>query len=234
MREVMIVAKNEIRTIVVNKWQLLAGMFFAVAISAQGLASGSMVSTGQGVITPETRATSLFLFMGLLLGYTYSAHAYLREKREGVIESILCTPLNLPQIWLGKAVGVAALATGLLWMFTPLVVLVWRYALLENLPLTGGLIFHVVVTTPLLIAFAVGAMGFVQCKLGMRENMFLNIIMLAMLIGGLMVMASVQSILFGGWVGAVVMATLGLVGSLVLHHFAQFLSKERIVRTIPE
>jgi hypothetical protein len=44
----------------------------------------------------------------------------------------------------------------------------------------------------------------------------------------------VQNILFGGWVGAIVMTTLGLIGAALLYHFAQYLSKERIVRTIPE
>ncbi|MCW3138486.1 MAG: ABC transporter permease, partial [Methanophagales archaeon] len=106
MNKIWVVAKKEMKGIIKTRSQMLVGIFFAVWFS---------VITAVGVKTVEESAVFdqfnnlLFYFvlmLGIFMAYLFSGRVFFNEKREGIIETLLCTPLSLREIWSGKVVGV--------------------------------------------------------------------------------------------------------------------------------
>jgi ABC-2 type transport system permease protein len=159
----------------------------------------------------------------------------LREKRSGVIETLLCTPLDLRSIWLGKVVGVAVpayllglLSAGALVLVTGL----WVGPVGEPSALV---FFHLLVVYPVFILAAVGLVGYVQLAMGMRENRLASMGIFVLLIVGL----SLSSGLVRqdtGMVDQVVIALLAVGVALFGLSFilSERLDKEKIVTSIPD
>ena len=105
------------------------------------------------------------------------------------------------------------------------------YTLIPSIPV----LFHIIVVVPAFIAAASGLMGLVQFILGMRENQILNFI----IIFGIIFLITFTREFIGPsfsvtW--AVVGAAMGLALLILLASswLTRFLSRERIVTTLPE
>ncbi|GAI47910.1 unnamed protein product, partial [marine sediment metagenome] len=82
-----------------------------------------------------------------------------------VIETLLCAPVNLRQIWLGKVLGITTIAY-LFSILTVLIILVVSNILSGSLLLpTVAILVHVLLVLPTLIAAFAGLLGFVQFRL---------------------------------------------------------------------
>ncbi len=209
-------------------WQLIAtrsmivvgafsGVFFSLVLS-DGTADGLK---GMLSFVP--------MLVGLSLGYHGSSQVFLREKTDFVIETLLCSPVSLRDLWLGKTFAVTlfggafAVAVGSL-----AVVLASVRADVFVLPDCPVLLFLVLVV-PLLVGCMVGARGYVQLLLGARES---HLASLGMLMTVVLLLGASGS---GPALSSSTVLTMGLIASavvLALVWCSRFLSVERIVTSL--
>ena len=233
MKTFRVIAGREMRLALRNRSVLISALIFAVwfpAVSALGIAAGA----GEDPAAVAGGIAAITLPVGILMGYLFCADAFLREKRDGTIETLLCTPVSLRRLWEGKAVGVAIPAY-LMMLFSAVVtaVVVTRFtgASIAAEPL---LLVHFVVVAPVWIVAAAGFIGAAQLALGMRENQILGFVFI---FGFIFLIAGLQGVVSGGpGISAVTEAVLAAAGLALLalaRFIARKVTKERIVRTIP-
>ncbi len=229
MNQVFIIMRKEFMEIFSNRSSVVMGaavsIFFAVSYGTT-MASGTVSSLDSAIFF-------IAAMLGVFMSYTFDAQVFLREKADKVVETLLCAPVSLRQILLGKTLGVSLVSY--LIMLLAMVVLVvatgarnqaWA---LPSLPL----IVYVLLVVPVFIAAFAGLYGLAQMVLGLRENRFIGFIIFLPLFIGL---STIPSMMSNGmtisWpaVGAVLggsVALLALAGFL-----SRFVNKERIVTTL--
>ena len=234
MNKIWVVAKKEMKGILKTRSQMLVGIFFAVWFS---------VITAVGVKTVEESAVFdqfnnlLFYFvlmLGIFMAYLFSGRVFFNEKREGIIETLLCTPLSLREIWSGKVVGVTIPAYLIALLTAALITIIANIFSTSMLLPSPAIVLHVFLVVPAFIAAAAGLLGFGHFLLGMRENQILNttiffVIFLALfftknVIGGVYVFS---------WVAIGAMLVVALLLLALTTYLTRYLNKERIVTTIP-
>ena len=77
--------------------------------------SSILLFLGTFLFTSKGRLSYIFipytpLIIGLMIGFSLSNNI-VREKREGVIETILCSPMKLKELWLGKTLSISIIST---------------------------------------------------------------------------------------------------------------------------
>lgn len=235
MDKTLVIARKEIGELFNNKSTVLMGLGFALFFSV--LKSLAIIK-GEGSTAAMSLDSSLFFVsaaIGFFMAYFSSSQIFLREKMDRVIETLLCAPVDLRQIWLGKVLGVTALAYSLS-LLSALVILLISNILSGSLLLPSAhILVHVLLVVPTLIAALAGLLGFVQFRLGMRENRILNLVIFApafVALYGVGLLSATSSL-------AITWAYVGLlfaISILVLATSAYLtgrLSKERIVTTLP-
>ena len=228
--QVKIVALKEMREITSSKGTIVSTIFFALWF---GLLNGQSTAG----ITSESLSKQLFFMapmLGALMGYLLTGTVFSNEKKDGVIETLLCTPLDLRTIWLGKLIGVSVIAYLASLVSITFVILLASMA--ANALLVPSLIIlvHVVVTVPLFTAAVVGLIGYSQLLLGMKENTVIGIFTFL----GLFIGISVAGQLVGGSgsITLLMLLIMFLVAAALLtftFYLARFLSKEKVITTIP-
>ncbi len=106
---------------------------------------------------------------------------FFNEKRECLIETLLCTPLSLRRIWAGKVLGVTISAYPIALLTAALITLIANIFSTTILLPSPAVFLHIVLVVPAFIAVAVGLLGFGHLLLGMRENQILNISIFAVI-----------------------------------------------------
>ena len=234
MNKIWVVAKKEMKGIIKTRSQMLVGIFFAVWFS---------VITAVGVKTVEESVVFdqfnnlLFYFvlmLGIFMAYLFSGRVFFNEKREGIIETLLCTPLSLKEIWSGKVVGVTIPAYLIALLTAALITIIANIFSTSMLLPSPAIVLHVFLVVPAFIAAAAGLLGFGHFLLGMRENQILNttiffVIFLALfftknVIGGVYVFS---------WVAIGAMLVVAMLLLALTTYLTRYLNKERIVTTIP-
>ncbi|MDN7025021.1 hypothetical protein FGU65_08995 [Methanoculleus sp. FWC-SCC1] len=234
MKGTVTVARKEMRQVVGTKSAVLVALFFAVWFGGLGGPAVAVIGSEAAESTLDTGVFYMGLVIGIFVAYLLSGQVFLREKQEGIIATLLVTPLSLREIWLGKVIGVAVPAYAIALAGVGVLVGVANIPAEALLLPSPPVIVHLVVAVPLFIASAVGLLGFIQFLFGLRENQILNIVIFA---GLFFLLFSMQAVFETGiavtWVqvGATVLAGAVLLG--VTNLAAGFLSKEKIVRTIP-
>ncbi len=221
MSVVWTVTVKELRQLMAARSMLPVGILAAVFFSLV-LSGGAAESLGRmPLLVP--------MLVGLSLGYHGSSQVFLREKTDFVIETLLCSPVSLRVLWLGKTLAVTvfggafALGVGMLAVF-----LAFVGTGVPLLPDAPAVLFLVLVV-PLLVGCMVGARGYVQLLLGARESHLASLGMLMAVVfllgpSGLEAALTAWSVL-----------TMGLIASAVLSALAwcsRFLSVERIVTSL--
>ncbi len=227
------VARREFLDIIHDKSTLIAGILFAAWFV---WLHANMFTLREGIDVLSVFNSSLIYLtpmVGAFIGYIYSGKAFLFEKTEGIIETLLAAPLNLRTLWIGKAIGVAFPA--------------WIAALLFGIGFTvvvqgqteaavfpsGPAIFHVLVIVPIFAVAFVGLIGFSQLALGMRENQVVNLLLFLGLFGGLSVSGEfAHRGLISSWELIALLCGIAVAMLLVTWCLGGVLSKERIVRSI--
>lgn len=229
---ILTIAYKELREIVTNRGLLFSGIFFAGWFSIMT----ALGVTGENLAGARELDNSLFYMcalIGLFVGYIYSGQTYLREKQTGIVETLLCAPVSLRSIWIGKALGVALPAWLLSLLAAATITLIARHNTGVAMFPGPTVLFHLLVVVPVFIIAAVALMGFSQLMLGMRENMIINMLTIMILFGALattrLVVQRAQLVTWGAVTGLLsVSIALLLITSLL----GRLLSRERIVRTI--
>ncbi len=233
MNTLGVIAGREMRLALRNRSIVITALIFSVwfpVMSALGIAAGA----GGDAAAVAGAIAAIILPVGVFMGYLFCADAFLREKRDGTIETLLCAPVSLHGLWEGKALGVAVPAY--LTTLLSAAVTIAAVSTLSGTPVAAEplLLLHIAAVVPVWIAAAAGLIGAAQLALGMRENQILGFIFI---FGFIFLIAGLQGIVSGGpGISVMTEAVLAAVGIGLLalaRVIAGKVTKERIVRTIP-
>jgi ABC-2 type transport system permease protein len=233
LEHISIVARKELRELFINKSTWLSAVMFSLFFVITNLGSVG--------ISPGERATVdwpiiyLSLFVGVFSAFVLCGTVFFREKQTGVVETLLCTPLDLRSIWLGKVMGVAVPAYLLGLLSAGALVLVTGLWIGPVATPSALVFFHLLVVYPLFTLAAVGLVGYVQLAMGMRENRLASMGIFVLLIVALSLSSGVVR-QDSGMMGQVVIALLVTGGLLFAASFllAKRLNKEKIITSIPD
>ncbi|MDK2915627.1 MAG: type transport system permease protein [Euryarchaeota archaeon] len=225
-----VIARREIRLAFRNRSALIAGLIFAVWFPVMTVL-GIAASAGEDMAAITAGIATVTLPVGVFMGYLFCADAFLREKRDGSIETLLCAPVSLRRLWEGKAAGVAVPAY--LMSLVSAVVAIAAVSTLASAPVAAEplLLLHLAAVVPVWILAAAGLIGAAQLALGMRENQILGF---ALIFGFIFLIVALQGVVPGlSLTTEAILAAVGLALLALARFIAGKVTKERIVRTIP-
>ncbi len=227
MRKELVIAKKEIKGILRSKSSLL---FAGYAIFFSFIAALGIKKSPNAI---DTAVFCIPIVMGVFFAYTSTGKIFLREKRDKIIETLLCAPVSLRKIWFGKVLGAAVPSYVVSVLSAVLIVLISSFFLKFVIFPSRILLLHMLVTTPLFIFASVGLIGLLYLLAGMKEVGAAGIIIFIGIFGALFGSLS----LTGEGYRISLSAELALfVASLVLTvltgYLTRYLSRERIVTTI--
>ncbi|MDK2975515.1 MAG: type transport system permease protein [Methanofollis sp.] len=233
MNGLLAVARKEARLILRSRQLMISALFVTVVFS--GTAAPAVLGSGtQGSTSIDAMLFMVLTVTGIFMGYLFSGQVFLREKTGGTIETLLCTPLSLREIWAGKVAGVTFPAY-LLTLVGACIITGAASAIRGEVVLPSApAALHVLVVVPAFIAVVVGLLGFAQLLLGMRENQIINMVILFCVIFSFSLSASLAGegfVVSWGTEGAAFAVAAALL--LVVGWATRFLNRERIVTTIP-
>ena len=233
MNKILIVAEKEMNGIIRTRSQMLVGIFFALWFSVM---TAPVVKTVEESLVFDQFNNLLFylvLMLGIFMAYLFSGKVFFNEKREGIVETLLCTPLSLRQIWAGKVLGVTIPAYLIALLAAALITVIANVFSTTILLPSPAVFLHIVLVVPAFIAVAVGLLGFGHLLLGMRENQILNI---SIFVAIFFALSLAKNVIGGGYavswamVGAMLIAAVLLLA--LISYLTRYLNKERIVTTI--
>jgi len=233
MKTLGVIAGREMRLALRNRSILITAAIFAIwfpVMSAFGVVAGA----GGDAATIAGGIAAITLPVGVFMGYIFCADAFLREKRDGTIETLLCTPVSLRRLWEGKAIGVAVPA----YVMTLISATVTIAAISTIAGITVVteplLLLHLATIVPVWIVASAGLIGAAQLALGMRENQILGFLLI---FGFIFIIIGLQEVAPGGPGISPVTEGILAVAGIALVAFARFtagrVTRERIVLTIP-
>jgi ABC-2 type transport system permease protein len=229
-----IVAKKELRELAINKGTWISALVFGLLFTLTSLGTVTTTAEQGGTVSLDWPLIYLSMFVGVFAGFVLCGAVFFREKQSGVIETLLCTPLDLRSIWLGKVLGVA-IPSYLLGLLSAGVLAALSLSVASVAVPSLLVLFHLVIVAPLFISSAIGLVGYVQLAMGMRENRMISMGIFVLLIMGLSVSSGVVQE-NAALVGEVVVSL--LLGAVLLLALSFVLSnrldKERIVTSIPD
>ncbi|QYZ79220.1 hypothetical protein E2N92_07110 [Methanofollis formosanus] len=233
MSGVMTVARKEMRSILTSKQTVISGIVVVVIFSLT-MAPAVLTLGAAGNASIDQALFTLPVIVGVFLGYIFTGLVFLREKTEGTIETLLCTPLSLRNLWAGKVIGTVVPAYALTLVGAALITgatsVLGGKTLLPSLPI----VVHLLVVVPAFIAAAVGGLGFVQFLLGMKENQIINVIIIFLVIFSFSLVNGLMDLSMGvGWRTVGVLTAVAAALLAFIAWATRFLNKERIVTTIP-
>ena len=173
---------------------------------------------------------SIILYMapclGIIVGFGLSTR-FVREKQEGTVETLLCTPLTLRELWLGKVVSLTIPS------HIVSVVLTLAFICLRGYTLNTLMAVYLAMVVPVVIASTTGLLGFLYYILGMREVRILNYIVFFTLFAALyLVVGRLTFPTILTWCNVGIVLALSLVIFGITYYLIAHLSKERIIASI--
>lgn len=231
MNLIWVVARKEIHQILSNRGILFSAAVFAIWLPMMALLPSIVGETGRGAVAGSL--VPLTVLVGVFMGYLFSSETFFREKKEGTIETLLCTPLSIRQFWEGKVLGVTLLACGMVLCVLLLAAAAFVLAAPGTLVVTGPLVVHLLVAVPLLTAAAVGLIGYAQIRLGMRANQTLGMLFIFGFIFFVFMVQAIAESTAPGWPLVGILCAAAVVMLSVGRTLAGRVAKEKIVRTIP-
>ncbi len=229
MNKTFVVAGKEIREPLSNRTILIMSILFPVVFGLSGGAVGGQGNTA----SLDGSIFFLSITVSVFMAYSSTAQIFLMEKSIGVIETLMCTPVTLRQIWLGKTLA-ATVPSYLSGVLAAVLVVASQSVATGSLRLPGAIIIaHVFIVVPSLVAPFIGLVGFGQLLLGMRENRLLNLILFIPVFAALYASGyALGGRLTISWVypAAIFAGSVVLMGITFL--LSRYLSKERITTTI--
>lgn len=164
--------------------------------------------------------------LGVLVAFGLSTR-FVGEKEEAAVETLLCTPLTLRELWLGKVVSLTipshiASTTSTLALIS-----------LRGYTVNALMAVYLATVVPIVIASATGLLGFLHYVLGMRQVKALNYIVFFTLFATLyLAVRRLASPAIITWCSVNTVLALSLAVFGVTYCLVARLSKERIVTTI--
>jgi ABC-2 type transport system permease protein len=230
LNSVFIIARKEFKELLTNRSAVILGAAISCVFA---VSYGFTLGSGEATFPLDTTVFFIAAMLGVFMSYTFDAQIFLREKVDKVIETLLCSPVTLRQVWFGKTLGATFISylISLLAMAVLITVLSFRLGT-PTLP-SAPVIVYLLFIVPVFIAAFAGLYGLAQMVLGLRENRFIGLIIFIPLFIGLSAIPSlVGSGLAISWlpVGIVLAASVALL--LLAAFLSRFISKERIITTL--
>jgi ABC-2 type transport system permease protein len=228
-----IVFRKELRELLGVRSSLLTGIAFALFFGGMY----SLRLTGDMPLALDVTLGSLLFFLttmiGAFLGYTFTSQIFLREKMDQVVETLLCSPVSLRGVWLGKTLAVTAFAHIMALGAGALTAIVTSARMHALVIPNAAVILYLVVVLPLVIACLVGALGFAQMLLGMKENRIIGFALFIPIFAGLYGLGYTSTgTLAIGWLHVWIVSVAAIAVLGVLAWCTRFLSRERIVTSL--
>lgn len=233
MNSTLVVFRKEIRELFGTRSSLFTGIGFALFFG--GIYSLRLTSDMPLALDLSLGSLLFFLstMIGAFLGYSSTSQVFLREKMDSVVETLLCSPASLRDVWLGKTLAVTAFAHVMAFGAGVLTSIVTSARMGTLAVPNAAVILYVVCVLPLVIACLVGALGFAQLMLGMKENRIIAMALFIPIFAGLYGIGYVSTgTLAIGLVTVVVVALVAVSVLCVLAWASRFLSRERIVTSL--
>ncbi len=233
MSKTLVIVKKELRELFGVRSSLVTGIGFALLFG--GIYSFRLTSGSPLALNLSLGSLMFFLstMIGAFLAYSSTAQIFLREKMDLVVETLLCSPAGLREVWLGKTIAVTLfsdiMAVGAGILTAGITSARMGTLALPNVPV----VTYLIVVLPLVIACLVGALGYAQLLLGMKENRIISMIMFVPIFAGLYSLGfAFTGTLAIGWltVGIVALVALAILGALTWG--TRLLSRERIVTSL--
>jgi ABC-2 type transport system permease protein len=230
MEMTLVVTRKEIKNIIRNKGLIFSGLWFGCMFGILNVLFG-------GQNTFSNTVYSVALLVVTFVGYSFSSFIFLREKRDKIIEALLCTPLSLRSIWLGKVLGAAVISYLFSLFAVTLVTLIssimMHYLLLPSI----AILIHIAFVVPIFTTATIGLMGFFQFVFGMRENKVVGYLIVLILMPFIypsifgLILGDVNTVISWFEVGLCSVFAVFLLALTI--YLSKYLSKEKIVTTIP-
>jgi len=229
----LVVFRKEIRELLGSRASLLTGIGFAIFFGG----TYSLRLTGDMPLALDVSLGSLLFFLstmiGVFLGYSSTSQVFLREKMDQVVETLLCSPATLRAVWLGKTLAVTLFAHVMALGAGALTSAVTSARMGTLAVPNAEVILYLVCVLPLVIACLVGALGFAQLLLGMKENRIIGLAVFIPIFAGLYgVEYTSTGTLTIGWVTVGIVALAALIALCLVGWGTRFLSRERIVTSL--
>ncbi|MDD5038631.1 MAG: ABC transporter permease [Dehalococcoidales bacterium] len=230
MDKTLIIARKETKEIIKNRTTLFMGLAFAAFFSL--MYSFNVVKAEDGT-SLDGAIFYLSLSIAIFMAYVSTGQIFLLEKQGGVIETLMCAPVSLRQIWIGKAMA-GVVPSWVVSIFATLLLIIITGIQTGTVLLPGlANIVHVLVAVPTFIAAFVGMVGFGQLLLGMKENRLLNFLLFVPAFGALYGSGfAVARGLTVSWLYVAILLGCSLVLLGTAAYLTRYLSRERIVTTI--
>ncbi len=233
MTSVLIVFRKEFRELALSRSTVAIGILFALLFGAMY----SLRLTADMPLALDLSLGSLLFFLtmliGVFLGYSYCSQTFLREKTDLVIETLLCCPVGLRELWLGKTLAVTLFAHVLAIGGGILTALVTGARLGTLVVPNPAVILYLVFVLPLVIACFVGALGFAQLLLGMKENRIIAMALFIPIFAGLYGLGySATGVFVVTWARVGILALAAAAVLAGIWWASRFLSRERIVTSL--
>ncbi len=227
---VCLVARKEIKTLFRNKGLLFAGFYVGGMFGVLNVLLSGLVFALNNTIF------SAALLVGVFVGYSFSRFVFLREKQEKIMETLLCTPLSLKSIWLGKVIGSTIPAYLFSLLAVSLVTIVSSVLVHSLLIPSVVILIHVVLVVPVFTAASISLMGFCQFVLGLRENKVIGYLIVLLFVP--FMYPSIFSLVMGdvdatvSWFEVGICLIFAVLLLTITIHLSRYLSNEKIVTTL--
>lgn len=232
--QVKIVAKEELKEMMSSRRTVLLVVFFSLWFGLINPLT-TISSMAADSITSDFITAQMFTIVpliGAMMAYVLTSGVFSSEKFGGIMESLLCTPLSLRSLWVGKLIAVVAFAI-------PFAVLALGMYMLVPIIVAGKVVLpsaiillQVVITMPLFALAMAGVIGYTTLIMGMRESSMVSMIAFFVMFFGSMVLGPVLT-------GAetvnllvvLVSAAVGFVAFMTINRLAMSIDKERVILT---
>lgn len=172
------------------------------------------------------------LFTMIVISMTIITYAFHNERLEKTLEPLLCTPLNITVIWLGKIIAI--LLISYLWSIIVIIsiIIIFRLFLSFTISLSAPILLQIFIVSPLLVAASVGLVGFTLLVFkNIQVTKFINVfILVAMsLLLKNFLRDSIINPLVISWRLVALFLLISLALIAVITYCTRFLRKERVI-----
>ena len=234
MNKTFIVAKKELREIFSNRMNVGISIVFALFFSIYQVFSISAMESAQLVVSLDNSLFVMSAAIGFFISYVAVAQVFLREKMNRVIETLLCSPATLRQIWFGKILAITFFAY-IISIIASLIIAIGTGFRTQDFIVPDAAIFlHVLIVVPVFILAFTGLMGYLQLLLGIREIRILNLVVFVPVFALIYILGFSQEGNITIWLYTLIVLVVSIIVLIVFAYLTSRLSKERIITTLPD
>lgn len=230
------IVKNEFKKIFTNKSTIFGVLLIVIVWSI--IFGFTMPKTPTGIdlqVASNNLCISLSTLIGFFVTYLIATQVFLAEKREKTIETLLCTPLTVKEIWRTKSLATCIFAE-LSCLFSFVLLYVFGFIFKTNLLFPSLNVFiYLLIILPLFLCAISGLLGYIEFLFGMRENRVVNIIIIfAIIFGFNLVNASLNKGVLSSWIFLFIILGVSIILLFLESFLTKYLNKEKIVTSIED